>query len=287
MTGVGAAALRKGAAEAVGGRVVALLGVRNESLYLARCLDHLEAQGVETCVIDNDSDDETRDIAESYRDRGVFRIERVPYPGYYPWEQILTLKEALACEISGDWFIHHDADEIRESPWPGITLAEGLRRVGSAGYNAVEFDEFVFFPTTEDADHEGRDYVRTMTHYRYFRPGPRHRLNAWRARPGVRVDLEQSGGHRVGFPGMNPSPQRFVLRHYIALSQAHVMRKYGTRVYSPRELARGWHRKRAAFSSAVFRLPRPDEMSRLTPGGVLDTSRPMRTMELLDLRPAD
>jgi hypothetical protein len=262
--------------------VVALLGVRNESLYLARCLDHLHAQGVETCVIDNDSRDGTREIAESYRDRGVFRIEHVPYAGYYPWERILALKERLAGEIPADWVIHHDADEIRESPWPGVTLAEALARVGQAGWDAVEFDEFVFFPTTADADHEGQDYVRTMTHYRFFRPGPRHRVNAWRPARGVGVGLVESGGHRVDFPGMRLCPQRFVLRHYIALSRDHVVRKYGTRVYSPEELARGWHRKRAAFRSEAFRLPHPEQMLRLTPGGVLDTSRPMRTMELLE-----
>ncbi len=40
-------------------RVVALLGIRNEERYLERCIRHLVGQGVEVCVIDNDSIDRT------------------------------------------------------------------------------------------------------------------------------------------------------------------------------------------------------------------------------------
>src|ERR1700674_1338054 len=124
-------------------RIVALLALRNEAVYLPACLGHLAAEGIETCIIDNGSSDRSRDIAESYRDRGVFKIVEYPYPGFYDWAGLLKLKEQLAATIEADWFIHHDADEIREAPRPWRTLAEGIRAVDRAGWNAINFDEFV------------------------------------------------------------------------------------------------------------------------------------------------
>ena len=97
-------------------RIVALLTVRNEALYLARCLEHLYQQGVESCVIDNESTDDTLAIAQSFLDRGVFRIESQAYNGFFDLTALLKMKERLSQEIDADWFIHHDADEIREAP---------------------------------------------------------------------------------------------------------------------------------------------------------------------------
>lgn len=70
-------------------RIVALLAVRNEALYLARCLEHLYAQGIETCVIDDGSTDDSLKIAKSFIGRGVFRVESRPYNGFYDWTDLL------------------------------------------------------------------------------------------------------------------------------------------------------------------------------------------------------
>src|SRR5215471_12788358 len=175
-------------------RVVALLTVRNEELYLARCLEHLIANGVDVCVIDNGSTDSTRWIAEQHLGRGVIRLETIPYEGAFALYPILKNEERLADDIEADWFIHHDADEIRESPFRGMTLAKAVEAVDAEGYNAINFDEFVFVPRSEREHFEGRDYVREMLWYYYFCPkGQRHRLNAWR-RTDVPVDLCGSGG---------------------------------------------------------------------------------------------
>ena len=107
-------------------RIVALLTVRNEERFLHRCLDHLLSQGVEVCVVDNDSTDRTLEIARAFLGRGVFRIERAPYRRIYAWPELLRDKERLAMEIDADWFLHQDADEIREAPPPYSTLREGL-----------------------------------------------------------------------------------------------------------------------------------------------------------------
>ncbi len=136
-------------------RIVALLTARNEELYLVRCLEHLFSQGIETCFIDNDSTDTSREIAERFLKRGVFRLERQPYLGYYDHVGLLSLKEKLAGDIDADWFIHCDADEIMEAPSPFASLRAGIESVDAAGFEAINFDEFVFVPTANTENYEG------------------------------------------------------------------------------------------------------------------------------------
>src|SRR3712207_1894168 len=126
----------------IGGmRVVALLAVHNEERFLPVCLDHLAAHGVETYVIDNDSTDASREIAEERRGNGVIGIEALPRDGSFCLSRQLQRKEELAATLDADWFIHLDADEIRVPGTAGTTLAQELASADAAGYNAVAFQE--------------------------------------------------------------------------------------------------------------------------------------------------
>lgn len=237
-------------------RVVALLTTRNESLYIARCLQHLYEQGIETCLIDNESEDNTLEIARMFLKKGVFRIETQPYIGYFDLVEQLSIKERLSKEIDADWFIHLDADEIREAPKPFKTLREGIKDADKKGYNAINFDEFVFLPTTNDESFEGTDYVKRMNYYYFFEPVPNRRINAWKN--GTKdIDLVNSGGHQIKFEGIKIYPENFILRHYIILSKAHAISKYYTnRVFSQKEhIERGWHGARITFSPDKLVLP--------------------------------
>lgn len=255
-------------------RIVALLAIRNEELYLKRCLEHLFSQGIETCIIDNGSTDRSLGIAETFLDRGVFKIEHIPFNGTYEWLQILRFKERLAQEISADWFIHYDADEIREAPSPYQTLVEGIKDVDRQGYNAINFDEFVFIPTTNKEAYEGTDYVKTMRYYYYFQSKPLYRINAWKKTSSI-IDLSSSGGHRIQFDGINVFPVNFILRHYIILSKAHAITKYGKRIYSAIEVEQlGWHRTRATFSKDRLKLPTKKELHKLNENGCWNKSNP-------------
>lgn len=258
-------------------RIVALLAVRNEAVYLDACLGHLAVQGVETCLIDNGSSDESRAIAESYRDRGVFRIVEYPYAGFYDWTGLLKLKEQLATTIEADWFIHHDADEIREAPRPWRTLSEGIEAMDQAGWNAINFDEFVFVPTHERQNYEAVDFVDAMQHYYFFEPTAHHRVNAWKKRAEP-VDLVSAGGHQVLFPDQRLAPTSFVLRHYIFLSVEHCIRKYTKqRTYSKREVDElRWHGWRARLGPTNVQLPKAEEMKRVE-SGLWDKSDPRRS----------
>ena len=102
-------------------KIVAMVCLRNGDLYLHRCLDHLAAQGVEACIIDNDSTDTSLAIAESFRGRGVVHIEHLPFDGVFRFTDILRRKEQLARELEADWLMHYDVDEIREAPRPWNT----------------------------------------------------------------------------------------------------------------------------------------------------------------------
>lgn len=254
-------------------RIVALLTVRNEALYLARCIEHLHHQGIETCVIDNESTDNTLEIAKSFLGRGVFRIETQPYEGFFDLTAQLQLKERLAAEIDADWFIHHDADEIREAPAPYKTLKEGIEAADRAGYNAINFDEFVFLPTSDTESHEGGDYVATMRRYYFFEPSPLRRVNAWK-KTEMSVHVVDSGGHCIDFEGRRIFPVNFVMRHYIALSSEHAIAKYTReRVYSRQEVEHGWHGARATFEPSRLHLPGKTEL-KFRGDGPWDKSQP-------------
>lgn len=239
--------------------VVAIIAARNEELVIGRCCRHLAEEGIRFVVIDNDSTDGTRAIVGSFEGHGLVGVVRYPYQGYYDWQGLLTCKERIARDLDGDWHLHLDADEIPEGPIRGVPFVEQLRAVEEAGYNAVNFDEFTFVPTSETERHEGTDFVAGMRRYCFFEPNPLRLVRMWRKAPDVR--LANSGGHAVGFVGRRVYPSNFALRHYIALSMDHLRRKYGReRVYSAAEIALGWHGWRAQFPDVPLRVPRAEEL---------------------------
>jgi glycosyltransferase involved in cell wall biosynthesis len=234
--------------------VVALLAIRNEALYLEKCLEHLYQQGINTCVIDNNSTDNSLDIAKSFINRGVIQIENLPFEGYFDLIKQLKIKEKLASEINANWFIHHDADEIREAPIIFANLYQAILAADKSGYDAINFDEFVFIPLDENERNEGKDFVKIMKYYYFFEPYPLRRVNAWKKNSSP-VNLVDSGGHSVNFLGRKIFPENFILRHYIALSLRHLDSKYSQRVHHEEEVKLGWHSWRAKFSEYYLNLP--------------------------------
>jgi hypothetical protein len=160
----------------------------------------------------------------------------------FAWEKILRRKEELAIQLDADWFIHHDADEFRESPWKGETLQETFGRIDAAGYNAIDFEVFDFRPTT--ADPTRAKSIRTrMQYYEPARSFDRLQIKCWK-KTDQPVVLTRSGGHNAEFEGRRIFPVRFLLRHYSIRGQAHGERKVFKErlaVYDPSERANGWH----------------------------------------------
>jgi glycosyltransferase involved in cell wall biosynthesis len=266
-------------------RAVALLAVRNERHYIARCLEHLRRQGLQVCIIDNDSTDGTAEIIRQFSRNLVIRHIRHPYLGYYDWEGILRRKQQLATEVEADWFIHCDADEIPEPRPPYPTLKRAFQSVARAGYNAVNFDEFVFVPAATDESWEGRDYVQGMRHYYFFAPSELRLVRAWQD-TGAPIDLVSSGGHKPQFTGQRIFPDPFILRHYIALSRDHLINKYCTRRFASCELAKGWHYNRVGLDPNRIALPELSQLKRYGFDRCWDRSDPWRE-HFFSTKPAD
>lgn len=255
-------------------RVVAIIATYNEERFIAGCLEHLFANGVEAYLCDNESTDGTVEVARRYLGHGLRGIETLPRDGTYRWRQILARKQQLAAELSAEWFLHLDADEIPQAAHPGQTLAEAIAEADAVGYNAIEFLELTFVATREAPDHDHPDFRRTMRWYYPFAPTPLHLVRAWKRQPAV--DLVSSGGHRPRFFGRRISPQKLFLRHYLILSHEQMIRKYVRRRYDAGEVQHGWHGWRARLTPGDVRLPSQAELRFTAHDGDLDASSPRR-----------
>jgi len=64
--------------------------------------------------------------------------------------------------------------------------------------------------------------------------------------------------------------------HDIGLSRNHIGRKYSKRRFSPRLVAKGWHRARFRIRPENVRLPSPDALKIYRHDNVWDRSDPWR-----------
>lgn len=227
-------------------RVVAVMTVYNEEDIIVPALRRLIAQGIEVYVVDNWSTDASHRLAQQFLGNGVIGLERFPAAGpqpYFNLSQLLGRVEELTRRLEADWFVHHDADEIRLPPWPGQNLREGLYRVDRAGFNCVDHTVLMFQPVNDG-------YVPGSSFEDYFRYCEFGRqsydfikLNAWK-NTGSHVTLAEHGGHEVRFEGRRIYPFKFLLKHYQVRSQEHGLRKVlreRKARWNPAERARGWH----------------------------------------------
>jgi hypothetical protein len=222
---------------------VAIISTYNEADVIDCVLRHLVENGVEVYVIDNHSNDGTADSVARWLGRGVIGMESFPADREAPafvWQGILERKLALAAELGADWYIHHDADEIRHGPWPDQTLAESIAWVDRLGFNAIDFRILEFHPV-DDGFEPGSD-VRTYFS-RWGEPAEydRIQIKAWKA--GLDASFVD-GGHEVAFEGRRVFPIRFVTRHYPIRGQRHGLRKVLVERkgrFTQAERERGWH----------------------------------------------
>ncbi|HMO05624.1 MAG TPA: glycosyltransferase family 2 protein [Kiritimatiellia bacterium] len=232
-------------------RVVAILCVRDEAMMLRHSLAHLHREGIDFHIMNDNSNDESIAIAESFAGRGLVGISSLPPSPFFDLGRCLAYKEEVSRTLDADWFMHADADEFRTSNRPGERLIDAITRIDREGFNTVNFQEFTFIPTLDDPDHHPDRFLDTMRGYYPFLPAPLHRLNTWKNR-GEPVDLSSDAGHRIRMPGLHIYPESLPLRHYLYISRKHFASKYAGRRHRTDELDKAWHGWRESADENLF-----------------------------------
>ena len=240
---------------------VAVLNVRNESVHIRRCLGDFIAEGIEVILIDQDSTDDTVAKAREFLGKGLLFIERMPWNGVDSLDERLAAQCSIIESVRHDWVIHADADEWLCAPQEGVRLIDGIAAAERAGFNCINFNEFIFLPMDGQSHyHEG--YSSELLSYYFFlpRPGPRL-MRAWKREAGL--DNRGGAGHLLSGSDVRLCDETFILRHYMVLSSDHARAKYIGRPYSKEGLAKGWHRKRINLTAEALEIRSCDRMLRL------------------------
>lgn len=246
-------------------RVVALISAYNEEDIIVPCLQYLIKQGLEVYLIDNWSSDSTVELASELLGKGLLAIEKFPQdrpPSHYVWKDILSRIEQLTEEIKADWFLFQDVDEIRTSPWPGLSLRDAILKVDREGFNSIDHTVVTFYPV-DNYFAAGADFEAYFEYFEFSdRPGQFVEINAWK-NLGRHVSLATSGGHEIRFKGRRIYPFRFLLKHYPVRSQAHgekkIFRERKPR-WLPQERASGWHTHYDHINEGHSFLRRPGDL---------------------------
>ncbi len=258
---------RKAASEGAQNRPIAIVSAYNEADVIDEAGEDLIHQGCDLIAIDNWSTDETWDVLKALAARypARVRIERFPEVAatHSEWRRILHFKAWIASQFRGRWIIHSDADELRRSPFPGLTLAEGLYIAQSVGANRVDFNVMNFRPIDPAPFQPGT----LKSRFSYFEYGTRRdghfvQSKAW-LQGADTVDLVSSGGHIAAFPGAVDFRYKFLLQHYPIRSVEHgrrkVLRERQAR-WSPQERAGGLHVHYENFSETSSFLWPPEKL---------------------------
>ena len=248
-------------------KILAIICAYNEGDIVQSVIGELIGHGVDVYLMDNNSTDNTVDQAKKWLGRGLIHIEKFPQDAEYPerninefvWTDILNRKEEISATMSEyDWFIHCDADEIRESPWPDTSLRESFEFVDRQGFNAINH-EVVAFVSVDDSFQPGgnlREGLRYCRAKRGVTWGGNGQVNAWK-RTIHPVHLSELGGHRVKFPGIKIFPLRFLLLHYPFRGLVQAKRKiFDERIarYAQDEVEKGWHVQHRGYASGKWEI---------------------------------
>lgn len=229
-----------------GFRVLAVVTAFNERDIAPFTIRRLLDDGLEVIVIDNWSTDGTHEAVEA-EFSGRAQILRFPEAdtGTFDLATLLTHVDQIGRQSGADWIIHHDADEVREGPWPGLNLRDSIWNVQRRGFNAIDHAVIEFRPVDGEAPlAEGTDPTQALRWWEHLsHEANLVKVNAWK-NAGQPVHLEDSGGHEARFASRRIHPYKFLLRHYPLRSTEHARQKIFTERasrWNAQERALGWH----------------------------------------------
>jgi len=219
---------------------IAFVPVYNEADILPWTIQHLLDQGVAVYIVDNWSTDNSAWVAKQFPIVGYEKFPDAPSK-YYSWRPILERIAKLARECEYDWCLLNDSDEIRRSPHANETLLQGMHRIHDAGFDAINFSVYHFYPTDDlyTGDPE--------KHFRYYSmdgvDATLLHVKAWKRTQRV-TRLSESGGHYGTYVGASVYPEKWILKHYpIRTSQQAERKVVHERLerYDPAERVQQWH----------------------------------------------
>jgi hypothetical protein len=242
-------------------RVLAVVPAYDEVDILDHTIKHLVDNGVEVHVIDNWSTDGCFDIANGWLGNGVIKVDRFPDDGpadHFDWHEVLRRIPRIGAASGADWTLFNDADELRESPWPGVTLRDALWHVQCSGWNCVNLTLVNFALTNPETAAHGPSPDRSLTDsFPCLRPAPDAdltQLKLWR-NTGEDVEIASTGGHTAKFTGRRVFPYNFLQRHYPYRSLEQAARKVQARERrrpkAERRMNWGWHYRTATLDSTL------------------------------------
>lgn len=276
--------------------VLAVSTVYNEEDLMGQLVDRLVSEDIRVRVVNNWSTDRTAEIVRARATGRGVSVEDFPPDGpspYFEYQALLERVEELAHTSGADWIIQHDADEVHQSPWPGVGMRQALWAVEQWGFNAIDYVCLDFRPI-DDSWRPGDDIVPHFNFFEFERwPSYFHLIRAWKPQA-VRVNVAENKGHDVSFPGRKVFPYKFVARHYPIRSQAHGERKVlRDRLprFKPEERARGQHIQYDQFvdgarfvwdPATLYRYDELDErllLQRLTAAGLPGNPHPAESLD--------
>jgi glycosyltransferase involved in cell wall biosynthesis len=232
--------------------ICAVIAVRNEAQYLRILLPLLASQGIDVVIVDNESTDSSQQLFSEYDKKPILRVERLAFRGFFSLREQLEAKQKVFASLKHDWVIHHDADEVMENNMPGLTLRDAIQEAHDNGYNALNFDEFVFLPPPE-SNFFNKNYYENILRYYFFEPYTNRLNRAWKRTSNL--NNVAMAGHKLTGPDIYVFPVNHILRHYIVLGYEHAKQKYLSRTFSAEEVSREWHKKRLSVDQENLKLP--------------------------------
>lgn len=227
-------------------KILAIVNCYNEKDIIIETINHLLSQDIDVCVVDNNSNDGTFEIINHFfiNNNRVCIRQSENYGNTYEWYKLLCNTEKISHEFSlkYDWFMHNDADEIRNAPISNITLNDMISFVDNLGYNALDFT-VLDFRFTKNNDSVESNFEKNLLSFEFGRnPGHFQQVKAWKYSPNI--NLCESGGHDAKFPNRKIYPINFLTKHYPLRSYSQAIKKiYQDRItrIAKEQKERGWH----------------------------------------------
>jgi len=145
-----------------------------------------------------------------------------------------------------DWFVHHDADEVREAPFKKIkSLKKGIEIIDRSGFNAIDHT-VINFALTRDGFNGTQNLEEWFKYFEFGKKEDFHhkQIKAWKSNS--KIDLVSSGGHIAQFEDVKVFPYKFLLKHYPMRSVAQAKKKIFTERkerWNEDEREKKWHKQ--------------------------------------------